>query len=242
MLQEEILQAETSDPPSQLRSKRGRFTSNKRKRPRSATPLPASEAPVAESSEPEQQGPAYGPPTKHKVQAHRNFARISNVIINDITQHKHAGPFQKPVREKDAEGYTDIIKRPQDLKSIKAAITFGSRAINAATTSSTVDSPAIGTPSTSSSLVLLDKTADLIPPRAIVNSSQLEKEVMRMFANAVMFNPGEEGMVKDAREMADDIEAKVRDWRQVEGAAAVGRQEEDEEGQAVGGDKKRRKV
>ncbi|KAG9943690.1 Bromodomain-containing protein, partial [Aureobasidium melanogenum] len=242
MLQEEILQAETSDPPSQLRSKRGRFTSNKRKRPRSATPLPSSEAPVAESSEPEQQGPAYGPPTKHKVQAHRNFARISNVIINDITQHKHAGPFQKPVREKDAEGYTDIIKRPQDLKSIKAAITFGSRAINAATTSSTVDSPAIGTPSTSSSLVLLDKTADLIPPRAIVNSSQLEKEVMRMFANAVMFNPGEEGMVKDAREMADDIEAKVRDWRQVEGAAAVGRQEEDEDVATVGGDKKRRKV
>ncbi|CAD0092412.1 unnamed protein product [Aureobasidium mustum] len=239
MLQEEILQAETSDPPSQLRSKRGRFAGNKRKRARSATPIPSSEPPVAESSEPEQTGPAYGPPLRNKVQAHRNFARISNVIINDITQHKHAGPFQKPVREKDAEGYTSIIKRPQDLKSIKAAITFGSRAINAATSST--DSPA-ATPSTSSSasLVLLDKTADLIPPRAIVNSSQLEKEVMRMFANAVMFNPGMEGMVQDAREMADDIEAKVRDWRQVEGAAANVRQavadkEDEEEGGGVGG-------
>ncbi|KAG9848509.1 Bromodomain-containing protein, partial [Aureobasidium melanogenum] len=252
LLQEEILQAETSDPPSQLRSKRGRFASNKRKRARSATPIPSSEAPVAESSEPEQPGPAYGPPLKNKVQAHRNFARISNVIINDITQHKHAGPFQKPVREKDAEGYTSIIKRPQDLKSIKAAITFGSRAINAATTTSSVDSPAVGTPSnssSSSSLVLLDKTADLIPPRAIVNSSQLEKEVMRMFANAVMFNPGMEGMVQDAREMADDIEAKVRDWRQVEGAAAssvrqAADREDEEEGvsASIGGDKKRRKV
>ncbi|KAG9569555.1 Bromodomain-containing protein, partial [Aureobasidium melanogenum] len=251
LLQEEILQAETSDPPSQLRSKRGRFASNKRKRARSATPIPSSEAPVAESSEPEQPGPAYGPPLKNKVQAHRNFARISNVIINDITQHKHAGPFQKPVREKDAEGYTSIIKRPQDLKSIKAAITFGSRAINAATTTSSVDSPAVGTPSnsSSSSLVLLDKTADLIPPRAIVNSSQLEKEVMRMFANAVMFNPGMEGMVQDAREMADDVEAKVRDWRQVEGAAAssvrqAADKEEEEEGvsASIGGDKKRRKV
>ncbi|KAI4723783.1 Bromodomain-containing protein [Aureobasidium sp. EXF-10728] len=246
MLQEEILQAETSDPPSQLRSKRSRASTNKRKRARSATPIPSSEAPAAESSEPEATGPAYGPPLKTKVQAHRNFARISNVIINDITQHKHAGPFQKPVREKDAEGYTTIIKRPQDLKSIKAAITFGSRAINTATAS--LDSPAATPSSNFASLVLLDKTSDLIPPKAIVNSSQLEKEVMRMFANAVMFNPGMEGMVQDAREMADDIEAKVRDWRQVEGAAANVRaaadREDDED--AVAGlptqDKKRRKV
>jgi hypothetical protein len=247
LLQEEILQAETSDPPSQLKSRRSRASTNKRKRARSATPIPSSEPPIPESSDHEAAGRAYGPPIKTKVQAHRNFARISNVIINDITQHKHAGPFQKPVREKDAEGYTTIIKRPQDLKSIKAAITFGSRAINAATAS--LDSPAT-TPSTSTSasLVLLDKTADLIPPRAIVNSSQLEKEVMRMFANAVMFNPGStEGMVLDAREMADDVEAKVRDWRQVEGAAANVRsaatEKDDEDDAGVGGgDKKRRKV
>jgi hypothetical protein len=246
LLQEEILQAETSDPPSQLKSRRSRASTNKRKRGRSATPIPSSEPPIPESSDHEAAGRAYGPPTKTKVQAHRNFARISNVIINDITQHKHAGPFQKPVREKDAEGYTTIIKRPQDLKSIKAAITFGSRAINAATAS--LDSPAT-TPSTSTSasLVLLDKTADLIPPRAIVNSSQLEKEVMRMFANAVMFNPGStEGMVLDAREMADDVEAKVRDWRQVEGAAANVRSavtdRDDEDDGVGGGDKKRRKV
>lgn len=247
LLQEEILQAETSDPPSQLKSRRSRASTNKRKRARSATPIPSSEPPIPESSDHEAAGRAYGPPTKTKVQAHRNFARISNVIINDITQHKHAGPFQKPVREKDAEGYTTIIKRPQDLKSIKAAITFGSRAINAATAS--LDSPAT-TPSTSTSasLVLLDKTADLIPPRAIVNSSQLEKEVMRMFANAVMFNPGStEGMVLDAREMADDVEAKVRDWRQVEGAAAnvrsaVTERDDEDDGGVGGGDKKRRKV
>ncbi|KAI5240028.1 Bromodomain-containing protein [Aureobasidium subglaciale] len=250
LLQEEILQAETSDPPSQLRSKRGRTSTNKRKRNRSVTPIPSSEPAIPESSDREA-GPAYGPPPKNKVQAHRNFARISNVIINDITQHKHAGPFQKPVREKDAEGYSTIIKRPQDLKSIKTAITFGSRAINAATANaSATDSPA-HTPSASnsaSSIVLLDKTADLIPPRAIVNSSQLEKEVLRMFANAVMFNPGMEGMVLDAREMADDIEAKVRDWRQVEGAAASGRgnaggEDGEEDGSVTtGGDKKRRKM
>ena len=85
---------------------------------------------------------------------------------------------------------------------------------------------------------MLEKTADLIPPRAIVNSSQLEKEVMRMFANAVMFNPGEGGMVQDAREMADDIEAKVRDWRSAE-RQVEGRDEDDE---SAAGPVKRRKL
>ena len=33
------------------------------------------------------------------------------------------------------------------------------------------------------------KNEDLSPPKGIVNSAQLEKEVMRVFANAVMFNP-----------------------------------------------------
>jgi len=35
----------------------------------------------------------------------------------------------------------------------------------------------------------VEKTPDLMPPKGIVNSAQLEKEVCRIFANAVMFNP-----------------------------------------------------
>lgn len=85
---------------------------------------------------------------------------------------------------------------------------------------------------------MLEKTADLIPPKAIVNSSQLEKEVMRMFANAVMFNPGEEGIVQDAREMAEDIEAKVRDWRGAE-RQVEGSRDDDED---MAGSAKRRKA
>ncbi|KAL1305103.1 hypothetical protein AAFC00_002033 [Neodothiora populina] len=197
-------------------------TTSKRKRQRSPSP------PIEEQRE---AVPTYMPPRNDIVAASRNFQRLSAVIMNDISTHKHAGPFQKPVREKDAEGYTDIIKRPQDLKSIKAAITAGYRAISATAAAtaaaSSTDSPAAtpgGSSSNNNSLgtkdngatILLEKSADLVPPRAIVNSAQLEKEVMRMFANAVMFNPGEGGMVLDAREMADDIEAKVRDWRSAE--------------------------
>src|SRR5207248_6276649 len=36
---------------------------------------------------------------------------------------------------------------------------------------------------------MLPISSDLVPPKGIVNSAQLEKELMRMFANAVMFNP-----------------------------------------------------
>ncbi len=48
----------------------------------------------------------------------------------------------------------------------------------------------VNTPSKSSgSSLWVSMNADVVPPKGIVNSSQLEKELMRMFANAVMFNP-----------------------------------------------------
>lgn len=126
--------------------------------------------------------------------------------MNDINSHKHGSRFALPVRDRDAAGYSEIVMRPQDLKSIRSAITTGSRAVATATANET---PA---PSDSTT-VELDKTEDLVPPKAIVNAAQLEKEVMRMFANAVMFNPGEDGMVADTREMFNDVEEKLRDWR-----------------------------
>lgn len=174
------------------------------------------------------------------VYATRNFSRLSAVILNEISAHRHAGPFQKPVSDRDVEGYRDIIKRPQDLKSIKAAITAGSRAVAAALAANTAndDSDTAG-----SSLLTLSKTEDLIPPRGIVNSAQLEREVMRMFANAVLFNPGDDGIVRDAREMADDIAGKIQDWRGVEREGVERERERDEDdGAAAPGSSKRRKL
>ena len=84
-------------------------------------------------------------------------------------------------------------------------------------------------------MVELERTTDLIPPKAIVNAAQLEKEVYRMFANAVMFNPGEDGLVSYTREMFHDVEAKIRDWRGAE--RDVGGEEEED-----GGKGKRRKL
>ncbi|KAK5119276.1 hypothetical protein LTR85_007632 [Meristemomyces frigidus] len=178
------------------------------------------------------------PPRPTTVTATRNFAKMAATIMNDITSHKHASYFASPVRDKDASGYSEIIKQPQHLKSVRAAITAGTRAIAAATSS--MDSPS-ATPSAltskaadGSTTVELERTIDLIPPKAIVNGAQLEKEVYRMFANAVMFNPGEDGLVSDTREMFQDVEAKIRDWRGAE--RELGGDEEDD------GKAKRRKL
>ena len=177
---------------------------------------------------------------KTTITATRNFAKMTTTIMSDISGHKHGNRFLVPVREKDASGYKEIIKKPRDLKSIRGAITAGTRALNAATaTSSLEDSPTTGPARAvdgSSMTVELERSPDLMPPKAIVNGAQLEREVLHMLANAVMFNPGEDGMVADTREMFDDVETRIRDWRGAERDMSVNEDAEDE------GKKKRRKL
>lgn len=104
-----------------------------------------------------------------------------------------------------------LVHRPQDLKSIKAAISKGSRAAIAAIEEleskyedENDDDDATPTPTPKATAApanaagegpvgngfyLVRATEDLVPPKGVVNSSQLEMELVRMFANAVMFNP-----------------------------------------------------
>ena len=132
----------------------------------------------------------------------KNFARMAAPILNDVNAHKLAGIFAKPLTERDAPGYKDLIYRPQDLKSIRAAVGRGSRAANAVIDeleATKADGEEAGSPATvvkattttttPSGSILVEKTEELTPPKGIVNSAQLEMEFMRIFANAVMFNP-----------------------------------------------------
>jgi hypothetical protein len=183
---------------------------------------------------------------KNTITATRNFGKMASTIMNDIASHKHGSRFQQPVRDKDAGGYSEIIRRPRDLKSIRAAITAGTRAVNAATTTSNAEEPhsPTGTPArglvdSSSTTVELERSADLMPPKAIVNGAQLERELFHMLANAVMFNPGEDGMVADTREMFEDVEARIREWRGAERDMSVATNDEGGEDE---GKKKRRKL
>ncbi|KIX05553.1 uncharacterized protein Z518_06425 [Rhinocladiella mackenziei CBS 650.93] len=134
----------------------------------------------------------------------KNFTKTSHLLLNDIVSHKLAGIFARPLSERDAPGYKDLVFRPQDLKSIKVAISRGGKAAFAAIESlegedrsgeetPTGNALTLGSDARERSMgngVYLVKTSeDLVPPRGIVNSSQLEMELARMFANAVMFNP-----------------------------------------------------
>lgn len=147
----------------------------------------------------------------------KTFGKTSLLLLNEITSHKLAGIFAKPLSERDAPGYKSLVYRPQDLKSIKAAVSKGSRAAISvierleaeSEPTETGDDDATPTPmlkpreapadgSTGSSVeegpigngfYRIRATEDLIPPKGIVNSAQLEMELVRMFANAVMFNP-----------------------------------------------------
>lgn len=176
-----------------------------------------------------------GPPTH--VQWTRNFPKISAQALEHIGAHRNANLFATPLKEKDAPGYRDIILRPQDLKSIKSAINAGARAGNAIL--ATMED-------TGASVVSLPISEELIPPKGIVNNAQLDMELHRMFANAIMYNPdlhrglgdaflksaggdgegkeaGMEGyevdenkVVKDTRVMESDVDRIVGEMRSAE--------------------------
>jgi hypothetical protein len=143
--------------------------------------------------------------------------------MHDINSHKHASTFNTAVRAKDAEGYYDIIKRPTDLKSIQKAIATGAKQVAAAASDTPIGSPGGG----GGGVVELPFTLEHIPPKSIVNAAQLEKELMRMFVNAVMFNPGEDGVVEDAREMFESVQRSVSTWRNVERGSGARTEVED---------------
>ncbi|KAI8934749.1 hypothetical protein NX059_008437 [Plenodomus lindquistii] len=231
----DAIDEESADTPSHASRGRRRApaptiapTSTRRKR----------NAREASLEEPDDQFSTPGPPKT--INAQRHFSRMCAPIMNDINSHKHASTFTTAVRAKDAEGYYDIIKRPTDLKSIQKAIATGSKQVAAAAT----DTPAGSPGGAGGGVVELPNTSDYFPPKSIVNAAQLEKELMRMFVNAVMFNPGEDGVVEDAREMFKTVEQSVSNWRNVERSSGRAEiedtpQAEDEDGERGG---KRRKV
>ncbi|TVY13417.1 hypothetical protein LARI1_G008788 [Lachnellula arida] len=162
----------------------------------------------------------------------RAFVKISASALETISGHKSASIFGAPIKERDAPGYKHLIIRPQDLKSIRSAIVAGHKAATAAAPDDL---------SASQASAWLPISEDLIPPRGIINNAQLEKELMRMFANAIMFNPDpkrgfggrwqsmgkgrgegvgfeidEDGIVKDTKVMSADVEKVIASLRSAE--------------------------
>lgn len=232
--------ADTAATPSHPSTRR-RGTGRPRKRTaREASIAESSDhgAPDTEGGDGEAEEAGAGAPTQSRIViAPRHFSRMCNPIMNDIASHKHASVFTSAVKAKNAEGYYDIIKRPTDLKSIHKAIAAGAKVVAAAAANEPsvsvtpaqtpsagagvaagTGSPAIGG---GGGVIELPLSEDTMPPKAIVNSAQLENELMRMFVNAVMFNPGEDGVVEDAREMGEAVVQSVSNWRSAERSSGL---------------------
>ncbi|GKT56740.1 WD domain-containing protein [Colletotrichum tofieldiae] len=111
----------------------------------------------------------------------RQFGRVSAAALDQISAHRFANQFANPIRERDAPGYKTLILQPQDIKSIRAAITHGNRAATEAAKALPDGDPGTGS-------VLLPISDDLVPPKSIINSAQLERELVHMFSNAIMYN------------------------------------------------------
>lgn len=133
-----------------------------------------------EDTPPEHRPPPPGPPTH--VLWTRSFTRVSSSALEQISGHRHANMFAHPIKEGNAPGYPTIVLHPQDLKSIRMSITAGNKAAVAA-----AQALPGGDPGTS--VVWLPISEELVPPKGIINSAQLERELLHMFTNAIMYNP-----------------------------------------------------
>jgi hypothetical protein len=149
----------------------------KRKR-QDASPTPAETEAEMQTEMDGREEPA---PPRHVLWT-RSFNKVSHSAMEQIIGHRDASLFAHQIRERDAPGYSSIVLQPQDLKSIRAAINHGNRTA-AAAAASLPD----GDPGTSS--VWLPISEELVPPKGIINSAQLDRELAHMFSNAIMYNP-----------------------------------------------------
>lgn len=165
----------------------------------------------------------------------RGFTKVSSSALDQISSHRDANMFATRLREKDAPNYRQIVLQPQDITSIRSAIKHGNKAAVQAAASLPSGDP--GT-----AHVWLPMSEELVPPKGIINSAQLERELVHMFCNAIMYNadpdrgPGpafmkrsqeeeeeivgyrldENGVVKNTRSMFVEVEKLLGDLRSAE--------------------------
>jgi hypothetical protein len=134
----------------------------------------------------------------------RGFIKVSASAIEHISGHKDGNMFASAIRDKDAPNYSQIVLQPQNISSIRAAVKTGNKAAVQA-----ANALPGGDPGTAS--VWLPISEDLTPPKGIINSGQLEREVMHMLSNAIMYNPDPDKGVNrkflkaDAEEESDAV-------------------------------------
>ncbi|OLL21728.1 Bromodomain-containing protein 8 [Neolecta irregularis DAH-3] len=56
---------------------------------------------------------------------HKKFVGLILTVWNDISTHRNGALFNNPVSDRDAPGYSSLIKTPQDLKTIRQKVRDG---------------------------------------------------------------------------------------------------------------------
>ncbi|KAK6359250.1 hypothetical protein TWF696_000413 [Orbilia brochopaga] len=159
-------------------------------------------------------------PTSSSATQVKKFAQRANPLLNNVSAHRFANLFMKPVDERSAPGYSRIVYKPQDIKSIRACIKAGAAqnptGTPALTPTPTADGPGASFGTTPSTPTTATAASLVAAKSAITNSAQLEKEIWRMFANAVMYNKSSSHVAQEAREMARDVGAAIDNFRNAE--------------------------
>lgn len=57
--------------------------------------------------------------------ADKKFQNVIGMLHSTISQHRYGNIFHHPIKKSEAADYHDIVKRPMDLKTIKARVKDG---------------------------------------------------------------------------------------------------------------------
>lgn len=64
-------------------------------------------------------------PQTEEQAATRRFQNVIGMLFSQISQHRNGNIFHNPIKDSEAPDYSEIVKRPMDLKSIKTKIKEG---------------------------------------------------------------------------------------------------------------------
>ncbi|KLO15689.1 Bromodomain-domain-containing protein [Schizopora paradoxa] len=90
-----------------------------KKRPREESEPMDDDEPLTPSAQPERKT------DKPSAAERRRFQNVINMLHSQISQHRSGTIFHNPIKPSEAPDYHDIIKRPMDLKTIKARVRDG---------------------------------------------------------------------------------------------------------------------
>ncbi|KAH9999858.1 hypothetical protein BJV77DRAFT_975101 [Russula vinacea] len=82
-------------------------------------------SPVAEQSRRDRPARRRGRPAGADSQTSKKFQTVITMVHSQISQHRNGNIFHNPIKTSEAPDYYDIVRRPMDLKTIKARIREG---------------------------------------------------------------------------------------------------------------------